>query len=501
MLSMSRNTVRQYREALGAAGLLDGPRDALPEEDALVAAVAAKAPAAAAPQELSSVDAWATDIRHQVRAGVGPRAIYDWLRAERVGFTGSYDAVKRFARRLRRKDPVKAEDVAIRVETAPGQVAQVDFGYLGFLVDPASGKARKAWVFVLVLGFSRHMYAEIVFDQRSETWQRLHASAFKALGGVPAELVPDNLKAAVVKAAFTSSDEGTLNRSYVELAQHYDFQIDPTPPRAPKKKGKVEAGVKYVCRNFWEPRKAGLVDIVQANTALRGWVQDTAGARVHGTTHLHPLEVFEDIERAALRPLPAVPFAPVVWHRCTVHADAHVYYAKGGYSAPWPLLGQTVWLRARGRSIEIFSAEGRVAVHDRAQAGTRQTLPAHLPPDREAFAHRDRPYWEARASAIGPEVHGLVCELFEAKQAQLQLRAVQSIVTTLEKVPSDRAEGTARRARFYRSFSVRAVKEILRKGLDVQPLPGCLVPAHGTLAEPRFARPPAFFAPSTTPEA
>lgn len=501
MLSMSRNTVREYRESLHAAGLLDGPREALPDEAALVAAVAAKTPAAAPPQEVSTVDPWAKDIGHQVRAGVGPRAIYDWLRAERKDFTGSYDAVKRYTRRLRRKEPVQATDVAIRVETAPGQVAQVDFGYLGLLVDPASGNARKAWVFVLVLGFSRHMFAEIVFDQRSETWQRLHAAAFKALGGVPAELVPDNLKAAVLQAAFTSSDEGTLNRSYVELAQHYGFQIDPTPPRDPQKKGKVEAGVKYVCRNFWEPRKNTLVDIVQANEALRRWVQETAGARVHGTTYLRPLEVFEDIERAALRPLPAVAFAPVVWHRCKVHADAHVYYSKGGYSAPWPLLGQTVWLRARGQSIEVFGPEGRVAVHDRAKPGTRQTNPAHLPPDREAWAHRDRPYWEVRASAIGPEVHGLVCELFDARQVQLQLRAVQAIVTTLEKEPVERAEATARRARFYRSFSVRAVKEILRKSLDLQPLPGSLAPTHGALVEPRFARPPEFFSPPTTPEA
>lgn len=501
LLAMSRNTVRQYREALSAAGLLDGPVDPLPEEEALVAALQTALPSAPPRQEVSTVDAWAADIAHQARAGVGARAIYDWLRAERPDFNGSYDAVKRLARRQRRKQPVKAEDVAIRVETAPGQVAQVDFGYLGMLVDPATGKARKAWVFVLVLGFSRHMYAEIVFDQRSETWQRLHAAAFKALGGVPAELVPDNLKSAVVRAAFTSSDVATLNRSYVELARYYDFQVDPTPPRDPQKKGKVEAGVKYVCQNFWKPRKSALVDIVQANTALRRWVQETAGQRVHGTTHLRPVEVFEDIERAALRPLPTMPFAPVVWHRCKVHTDSHVYFAKGGYSAPWPLLGQTLWLRARGQSVELFGPEGRVAAHSRARPGTRQTDPAHLPPDREAWAHRDRPYWEARAANIGPEVLTLVSDMFEADNVLLQLRAVQAIVTTLEKVSPERAAATARRASFYRSFSVRGVKEIIRKGLDLEPLPGSLVPVHGALEAPRFARPPNFFTPPTIPEA
>lgn len=501
LLAMSRNTVRQYREALATADLLDGPEDALPEEEALVAALQATMPSCPPRQEVSTVDAWAVDIGHQLRAGVAPRAIYDWLRAERPDFTGSYDAVKRYARRMRQKQPVKAEDVAIRVETAPGQVAQVDFGYLGLLRDPATGKPRKAWVFVLVLGFSRHMYAEIVFDQRSETWQRLHAAAFTALGGVPAVLVPDNLKAAVIRAAFTSSDEGTLNRSYVELARYYGFQVDPTPPRDPQKKGKVEAGVKYVTRNFWEPRKSTLVDIVQANTALRRWVAETAGLRVHGTTHLRPLEVFEDIERVSLKPLPVMPFAPVVWHRCKLHTDSHVYFAKGGYSAPWKLLGQVLWLRARGEVIELFGPAGRVAVHKRARPGTRETDPAHLPPDREAWAHRDRPYWEDRAAKIGPTVLSLVSDIFEADKVQLQLRTVQAIVTTLEKVPTERAEATARRARFYHSLSVGAVKEILRKGLDLQPLPGALVPTHGALTAPRFARLPGSFTTRTPPEA
>lgn len=160
-----------------------------------------------------------------------------------------------------------------------------------------------------------------------------------------------------------------------------------------------------------------------------------------------------------------------------------------------------LWLRARGQSIELFGPAGRVAAHSRARPGTRQTDPAHLPPDREAWAHRDRPYWEDRAAKIGPTVLSLVSDIFEADKVQLQLRAVQAIVTTLEKVPTERAEATARRARFYRSLSVGAVKEILRNGLDLQPLPGALVPTHGVLTAHRFARLPSSFTPRTPPEA
>ena len=92
---------------------------------------------------------------------------------------------------------------------------------------------RKAWLFVIVLGYSRKMVARLVFDQKIDTWLECHVQAFKELGGVPRVLVPDNLKAAVIRAAFGVDDEVVLNRSYRELARHYGTMIDPTPPRSP----------------------------------------------------------------------------------------------------------------------------------------------------------------------------------------------------------------------------------------------------------------------------
>jgi len=103
----------------------------------------------------------------------------------------------------------------------------------------------------MVLGFSRHMFARIVFDQSVQTWLRLHVGAFAALGGVVETVVPDNLKSAVIRAAFGVGDGIALNRSYRELARHYGFKIDPTPVYDPRKKGKVESSVKYVKGNFF----------------------------------------------------------------------------------------------------------------------------------------------------------------------------------------------------------------------------------------------------------
>ena len=267
-------------------------------------------------------------------------------------------------RRLAREGGIRAEQVAIPVETLPGQVAQVDFGYVGKLYDPERGVLRKAWVFVMVLGYSRHQFARVVFDQTTETWLKLHVEAFEALGGVPAVIVPDNLKAAVIRAAFGVDDQAALNRSYRELARHYDFQVDPAPPFAPKKKGKVESGVKYAKHNFFAGRDEQ--DITVVNRELDEWVECIAGTRLHGTTVKPPLGLFRADERQSLMPLPTKRYEPVVWKRAKVHQDCHVHFERRLYSVPWRLLRSEVWVRAVGNAVTIYSADDeRVADHPR----------------------------------------------------------------------------------------------------------------------------------------
>ncbi len=249
--------------------------------------------------------------------GLTPKVIRERLleqtKLEGVLFEGSYPQVKRLCRALRNQKGVDPNDVAIVVESDPGEVAQVDFGYVGRLLDPSSGKQRKAWCFVMVLGYSRHMAVRVVFDQKIETWLRLHIECFQDLGGVPSVLRPDNLKAAVVKAAFSPEQQTELNRSYRELARHYDFKVDPTPPYAPKKKGKAEQAVKYVKNSFFKGREEQDIDVVRSALAI--WVNETAGVRTHGTTGKQPKIVFEQEEQAHLQPLPSAPHELVVWKK------------------------------------------------------------------------------------------------------------------------------------------------------------------------------------------
>lgn len=164
---------------------MDGSADDLPEFEPLRAAVLRNCPPRRAPQEASSVEPWAPRVEALLDKGLGAKAIYDRLKLEHEDFTGSYWAVKRMCLRLRGTKPIAAEDIAIQVATGPGEIAQVDFGEVGKLYDAECGELRRAWVFVMVLGYSRHMFAKVVFDQTTRTWLHLHAEAFRALGGVP----------------------------------------------------------------------------------------------------------------------------------------------------------------------------------------------------------------------------------------------------------------------------------------------------------------------------
>ena len=481
---MARKTERRYRRQIALAGLLDGPADDLPSMEALRAAVVKTA--STPPQETSSVVAWLPLIQAKLDLGCGPTAIHQVLREEHPSFDGSLSAVKRLCKRLRAAEGPKAQDVAIPVHTAPGQQAQVDFGYVGRLRDPETDKRRKAWVFVMVLSHSRMMFAKVVFRQDVTTWLQLHREAFAFFGGVPRVVVPDNLKAAVIRAAFAASEMGTLHRSYRELAQHYGFAIDPTPAYAPQKKGKVESAVKFTKSAFFKPRADSLDRIDDVNRRLEAWVRTTANTRVHGTTGQVPAEVFAQVERPALEPLPGTPFVPVLWHRTKVGSNSHVVYGKRFYSVPWQHLGKEAWLRIRGDSVTIFVEDARVADHLRGGPTPWSTQEAHLPEGRRDWAKRDPAHWFARADALGDDVGRFVRAVMESEEVHYPLRRVQRIVPLLEGLPRDEAQAVARRAARFGCYRPDGLRRIVREGLAKEPPTESYVAPWAS--SPRFAR-------------
>lgn len=482
VLRMSPNTERLYRQRLQEAGLYDGPVDELPSLDALQAAVQ---PPRTPAQERSSIEVWQAEIEALLAKGHGPTGVHEVLCTRDATFDGSLSAVKRLCARLLRNRGPRPEDVAIPVVTDAGEIAQVDFGYVGTLRDPATGRDRKAWVFVMVLGCSRHMFAKVAFDQTLETWVRLHVEAFAFFGGVPAVVVPDNLKAAVVRAAFEVDDVSVLNRGYRELARHCGFVIDPTPPRSPEKKGKVERSVQYVKRSFF--RRYDLVDIDDANAKLATWLVETAGRRIHGTTGQRPIEVFVAIEKAALRALPARPFVPVSWHRATVGTNSHVAFDGAFWSVPWRHLEAKALLRTTAAQVEIYVDDRLVATHAREPRQRWHTVDAHLPEGRRDLRHRSRAHWEARADGLGDEVGAYIRAVFDADDVQQPIRRVSAMLRALEAVSPQRAQAACRRAGYFANYSAGGLKRILEDGLEAAPL-GTAAVAPGWATSPRFAR-------------
>ncbi len=497
---MSPSTEQKYRAALKAAGLLAGPAEApLPEMEVLRAALKKHCPGRPAPrQEVSSVERWRGAIEAMQKLGARPRAIYDRLVLEQKEFSGTYPAVKRLCRRICQERGVLPEDVVIPVSASPpGEIAQVDFGFLGKVYDPGEGKIRKVWVFVLVLSYSRHMVARLCFDQKVSTWLRLHAEAFQELGGVPWRITPDNLKSAVVRAAFGPDGEPEVNRSYREMARSYGFQVEPTPPMAPEKKGKVESGVKYVKRNFYAPRRE--MDLASLSAALAQWVECTAGARTHGTVQWKPLEVFLSDEKAALKPLPVIPYELVVWKKARVHRDTLIVFDWNFYSVPWRHVGREVWVRSTRTQVSIYQGDVRVRTHNRiAGKGQKSIHTEDLPYGRRELRERSQEHWLMRARQIAPEVERYIGEIFAQDDVLSMLRRVQAVVALLEKHPKGRAVAACERARHYGSYTYQSVRDILRRGLDLEPLRNLsLFSSDGSAAAYRYARDPKEFVSET----
>jgi transposase len=487
LLSMSPKTELKYRTALEAAGLLEGEATELPESGVLKAAVLAAHPKPKAKRVASSAEPWMAEIEKAFKADIGAKALWDKLKRTDASFTASYASVRRAYARLRKQRGVRAEDVVIPVETAPGDVAQVDFGEVKRLYDPATGRVRRAWFFAMVLGHSRHQFGKVVFDQKATTWVELHVEAFRFFGGVPRTIVPDNLKAAVIGAAFGAADrhELGLNRTYPELARHHGFKIDPAPVRAPKKKGKVESDIHYAKHNFFASTEAETLD--EANAELRDWVMRTAGMRIHGTTGRRPLELFAE-EQPLLLPLPAVPYEPVVWREASVHRDSHIEFDRRLYSVPWRTVGQKVWVRAKKTSVYVYLDDVRIATHARRGPGRRSTDEAHLPEHRGDLRHRSVGYWLERAGRISAPVAAYMQEVMDSDDVLSKLRDVQAMVQYLEQFPIHRAEAACRRASFYANYSYQGLKGILTRALDLEPLPVAVDVGHGHLERPRFAR-------------
>ena len=472
---MGRRKASQLRAIAIAQGWLELGRPLPPNED-LEAHV--RSPRTRQPSQ-SLAAPMAALIRAWMEEGIQATSIHEAL-VGRYGFTGGYDSVKRFIRRNKKTTPA-----TVFLDHPPAETAQVDFGAGPIITDVRTGEVMKTWFFVMSLTCSKHMYVELVTNQRVETWLGCHRRAFEHFGGTPLKVVIDNPKCAITRACY---HEPEVQRAYAEFAEGYCFLISACPPRDPQKKGVVESGVKYVKKSFLALRE--FRDLADANRQLHAWVMGSAGNRIHGTTKQKPLVRFAEMEKDFLRPLPDIPPELAAWASAKLHGNCHVQFEKAYYSAPFTLVHKSLWLRATEKTVQIFHEQQLVATHPRlCKPGARSTVQDHLPPEATAYIMRDPQWCLTQAAKVGERCHELIEGLF-AHRVLDNLRAVQGLLQLGSRYGKRRLETACARALDHGSGTYRNVKNILEKGLDQQslPLPIALPDAYGGAS--RFSRTP-----------
>lgn len=445
----------------------------LPDDAALAATIgASRRPSAST---ISSAERHRAVVQQWLEANVQGRAIHAALKREH-GYSGSYSAVMRLVRRLQADLP---PETTVRLAWAPAEAAQVDFGAGPVLRHP-DGRDRRTWAFVMTLAHSRHQYVEFVWDQSVATWLGCHRRAFEWFSGVPERVVVDNAKCAIVKA---SAHDPLVQRAYAECAEGYGFRIDACPPHDPQKKGIVESGVKYLKANFLPTRS--FRDLADLNAQVRTWIIEEAGERVHGTTRVKPLALFES-ERPLLQRLPVIAPDLGSWHRAVVHRDCHVQHDHAYYSVPFTLVGKALWLRASDSTIAIHEDWRHVVTHARARRpGARVTLRDHMPPEARAFFERDRQWCCKQAQTIGSQCAALIDRLLGDRISE-RLRAAQGVLALARRYGALRLEAACARALAHDSPHYRTVKTILATGADMQMMVEPHTPA--AYASSRFVR-------------
>lgn len=352
-----------------------------------------------------------------------------------------------------------------------GEKLFVDYaGQTAVVVDRITGALREAQIFVATLGASSFTYAEATWSQALPDWIGSHVRAFAHFGGVPALVVPDNLKAGVTAACYYEPD---LNPTYQEMARHYGIAILPTRVRKPRDKGKVENGVQQVERWVLAPiRNCTFFCLAELNIAIAEQLRALNQRSGRGLPASRQ-ELFETLDRPALRPLPAQPYELALWKKARVHIDYHVQVDYHFYSVPSQLVRREVEVRLTATIVELFYRGERVASHRRSyRKYAYTTLPEHMPAGHRAYANRDAERLLRRASQVGTQTLELCRQILATRPHPEQgYRACLGILRLAQVHGAERLERASHRALRTGARSYRSLQAILNHRLEETPLP------------------------------
>lgn len=453
-LGQSRQTVRKYLRQAKTLGLTPegGDRQRAEVLAAMRAATGLQTQGESPPRQrllephVEQIRAWLKEPDMTVKQ------IWRLLREQEISL--SYPSVKRFVRS--QIAPVSPK-VTVRLETPPGQQAQVDFGRVRVRI---AEQPRSLWVFVMTLSYSRHRFVRFVERQDLATWIDCHVRAFEFFDGVPQTVLLDNLKAGVVRPDLY---DPTINRAYAELERHYGFTVDPAKVATPGHKGKVERQMPVVRQQLVAGRD--YVDLVELNEKALLWCRDQVGREVHGTTCEPPLLRFEQQEKAELQPLPPQSFERPTWGEAKVHPDHHLVFDRSYYSLPSRFVGRTVWVRATRRLVEIYHDEKLIKTHPRAtRRGTWVTDSNDYPDAAKAFLFAHPQYCCKKAAEIGPHVERMIKEIL-SNHAIRNLRKAQGVLRLTDKYGASRLDAACEYLLHFGATELHRLTHVLKRGI------------------------------------
>jgi transposase len=479
LAGLDRKTVRRYVQAAQAAGVTREGGDGQLSEEVLGAVVAVVRPDRPRGNGASweAIAAQREQIQTWLKQDLTLAKIHMLL--GRRGVVVPYRTLHRFAVAElgfgRRQATVRVAD------GQPGKEVQVDFGRLGLVPDPASGRRRVAQGLIFTAVYSRHMFVYPTLRQTLADVVAGFEAAWVFFGGVFAIVVPDNMKSIVDHA---DAVDPRLNDAFREYAQARGFAVDPARVRHPRDKPRVERCVQYARSNFFAGEDFRDIDDCQARAVT--WCAEVAGTRIHGTTQQRPGEVFAAEEQPLLLPLPAEGFVIPSYTRPKVAPDRHIEVARALYSVPGDLVGQRILARADGTTVKLYSRGQLIKVHPHQEPGRRRTDPADLPSEVTAYAMRDLQALHRRAAAHGEHIAAYTVALLEHPLPWTKMRQVYRLLGLVRRHGAEQVDEACRRALEAEAVNVGLIDRMLTRGLDGEPAPATPPKRMGTAS--RFVR-------------
>jgi hypothetical protein len=402
------------------------------------------------------------------------------------GLRASYHTLWRYATQQlgwhKKTETVRVDD------PPPGQEVQVDFGEMGQLIDTETGKLRKLWVLIVTLCFSRYQFVWPTFRQTTEAVCEGLDRAWWFFGAMTTSMIPDNMSA-IIKDANAISP--TLVAPFLDYAQARGIFVDPARVRSPKDKPRVENQVPYVRESWFDGET--FTDIEDARRSAEHWCRDVAGARVHGTTRRVPRELFESVEKAAMRSPPDAPFDVPMWfEKAKVHPDHHIQVANALYSVPNRYLRKYVRVRADKTQVKIYFGTELIKVHARKAPGGRSTDANDYPAEKAAYALRDVDALIAKSKDKGAHIGIYAERLLGGPLPWTKMRQAYALLGLCQKYGEGRVEAICQSALAFDVVNVSRIAGMLKSAAK----PSSPTETQGKvvqLALPRFARPAGHF--------